>query len=380
MGVIEFNELALGMLLVVFAIAAGIVWFAGTKLSQYGDLIAKKTGTGDVIIGTLLLGGVTSLPEIVTTISASAMGHPQIALNNLFGGVALQATILVVGDALIKKQAISSLIDSAVVKAQGFVVIILLAGAAGAMVINEPKFLHLGVGSILIFIFFVSGFYLVNYLQAIHWWQTDPDIRDDIDSVKDYVDKKYNEERRKEAKLKTDHGQVTERPEEKESFADIAKSKIGLYVLLCSIGILLAGYTLVNTGEAIAEKTGISTSLIGAILVAIATSLPELSTTISAVGLGEYRLAFSNIFGTNIFTVGFVFLADVCYLEGPILDEGDAFAIFGALLGIVLTAIYLLGLSIRLKKTVLGLGIDSLLVLLFYLAGVAVLFNLSGVS
>ena len=81
----------------------------------------------------------------------------------------------------------------------------------------------------------------------------------------------------------------------------------------------------------------------------------------------EYRLAFSNILGTNIFTIGFVFLADVIYVEGPILNRVDNFALFGALLGAFLTAIYVIGLLIRFKKTFLNLGYDSILVLIGYL-------------
>ena len=142
------------------------------------------------------------------------------------------------------------------------------------------------------------------------------------------------------------------------------------------MAILVAGYTVVQTGQAISSKTGLGSSLVGAILIALATSLPEVSTTIASVRIKEYRLAFSNIFGTNIFTVAFVCIADIFYKEGPILNEVDRFSIFGAMLGSLLTTLYIIGLSVRLKKTIFHLGYDSLIVTLAYLFGVYAMFSI----
>ena len=87
-------------------------------------------------------------------------------------------------------------------------------------------------------------------------------------------------------------------------------------------------------------------------------------------------MAFSNIFGTNILNVGLVLLADLFHTEGPALDEVSNFAAVGAILGIMLTCIYQIGLLIRFKKTFFRLGFDSLLVVLFYIAGAIILFTL----
>ena len=164
---INFEPLPLVFVILIFALASGVVWFAGTRLSRYADALAKKTGTADVIVGTLLLGGVTSLPEIVTTITASAEGDAKIAINNLFGGVALQVTILAVGDFFVKKRSITSLIGSPVVQLQAVVGILLLVLSAAIVMIGDVALGPLSIGSILIFAFFCRRV-LPHQLLPVH--------------------------------------------------------------------------------------------------------------------------------------------------------------------------------------------------------------------
>jgi cation:H+ antiporter len=73
------------------------------------------------------------------------------------------------------------------------------------------------------------------------------------------------------------------------------------------------------------------------VLVAITTSLPEISTTLSAVKLQKYDMALSNIFGTNLFDISLIFIADLFYLKGPVLAELDNFAVISVFLGIAIT-------------------------------------------
>lgn len=75
--------------LIILVVAGAAVWLAGDQLSRLADDLAEATGIGRVLIGALLLGGVTSLPEVATTVTAGALGNPQLAIGNLMGGVAL---------------------------------------------------------------------------------------------------------------------------------------------------------------------------------------------------------------------------------------------------------------------------------------------------
>jgi cation:H+ antiporter len=138
--------------------------------------------------------------------------------------------------------------------------------------------------------------------------------------------------------------------------------------------IMGSGFVLAVSGEALAEQTGLGTSFVGMLLGGIATSLPEVTTTVAAVRMAQYEMAFADAFGTNLFSVMLLFVADVAYSGGPILNEVDRFSLFATLLGIVLTAVYLAGLIERRHKSVLGVGIDSRIVLLAYVGGLVLLF------
>lgn len=368
MKTLDLSELPLFLIFLIAGIAAVIVWISGTKLSRYTDQLAQRTGTADVILGTLLLGGVTSLPEVVTTVTASSLGNAGIAVNNLLGGVALQVTILAIGDALIPKQSITAMIKSPVVQLQALVCILLLAAASAVIVIGDFAIGRIGVGSVVILLMFTTGFYLVNYLESIHWWRSDPDTRSEIHLIKENI----------EAKLKEDE-ENSEQPDEsreeklKSSFVEAMKTKLFLFLCLSALGVLVGGFTIVTTSEELSARLDINSGLVGGIFVALVTSLPEVSTTVSAVRLKKYKLAFSNIFGTNIFTVGFIFLADIFYSDGPILNEVDTLSLFTALLATILTVIYAIGLSMRFRKTYFVFGFDSLLVIIGYLAGVVIM-------
>ena len=82
-----------------FAACLAIILFAGTKLAQYGDAIAEKTGLGRIWIGLLLLAAITSMPELVTGVSAAALVKiPDLAVGNLLGSCLFNLVILAVMD------------------------------------------------------------------------------------------------------------------------------------------------------------------------------------------------------------------------------------------------------------------------------------------
>ncbi|HEX6283541.1 MAG TPA: hypothetical protein VFZ71_01645 [Pyrinomonadaceae bacterium] len=115
-------------------------------------------------------------------------------------------------------------------------------------------------------------------------------------------------------------------------------------------------------------------SFVGAALVAAATSLPELSTTTTAVRQGNHEMAVSNILGTNCLEVALFFIGDLFYTDGAILANMNRSAFVAGTLGLVVTCIFLLGLLERRNRTVLGMGIDSLAVLITYIVGLGGLY------
>ncbi|WP_236621294.1 hypothetical protein [Rhodopirellula sallentina] len=145
---------------------------------------------------------------------------------------------------------------------------------------------------------------------------------------------------------------------------------------LASFAILIGGYLVAKSGEAIANQTGTGQGIVGATLVALATSLPEVSTTYSAVRFGAYSMAAANILGTNSLEIALFLPAELAYREGPIFDALQPSAAFLGTIGVIVTCLYLCGILERRDRTILGMGVDSFAVLIAYLGGLSIYWTL----
>src|SRR5690606_25522590 len=96
--------------------------------------------------------------------------------------------------------------------------------------------------------------------------------------------------------------------------------------------IFVAGYTLSQTGDALAKQTGIGTGMVGFALIGLATSMPEASTIVAALRLRRYEMAFGQVLGTNFVNLSLILLADVVFPGGPVINELGAFETVSALL------------------------------------------------
>jgi cation:H+ antiporter len=343
----QFESLSLSANLSVFGAAAVCVWAAGSLLARRADAIAARTGLSHAFLGVVLLGVATSLPEIATTTTAAALGNTRLVSNNLFGGVALQVAILAVADLTTVKGALTYFTPHPVLLFQGVMLLLLLATALAGATIGEPLSIA-GIGA-------TSVVLLGGYLVTV--WLSQPG---------EYL-----------PRWKATHTPSLSENADDDSNAD-THSPLRLYgsTGLAALVILAAGWTLARTGAVLADQTGLGASFVGVILVAGSTSLPELSTTIGAIKAGHPQMAVSNILGTNCLEVALFFVADSVYRGGPILAEADRSALFAAAVGMVVTCIFLIGLLERRDRTVLGMGVDSLAVLVVYLSGVAGLYAL----
>jgi len=130
-----------------------------------------------------------------------------------------------------------------------------------------------------------------------------------------------------------------------------------------------AGYALEESGSALASRAGLGAGVFGATVIAAATALPELSTGLGAVKLGDYQLAMSDIFGGNGFMPTLFLLADL--LSGtPALVSAKPTDVWLAGLGALVTAVYLIGIVLRSRQTRLRMGLDSRLVIVIYVLGI----------
>ncbi len=151
---------------------------------------------------------------------------------------------------------------------------------------------------------------------------------------------------------------------------------IWIEFLICVLIILFFGAKLSRYGDKIAEKTGLGGIWVGLLLLAAATSLPELITGIGAVTLvggGEgANLAMGAVFGSNLFNLLIIALMDTMYRSGPLLSAASRGHLLLAALGILLIAFaggsILLGTEVW--DGVIGwVSIYSVVLVLLYLWG-----------
>ncbi|MGI5837000.1 MAG: sodium:calcium antiporter [Chloroflexota bacterium] len=345
---IDFGAYALWQNLAVFLFAAAIIWAAGSRLAIYADIIADRSGLGQALVGLVLLAGTTSLPEIGRTISAATIGNSALVVDSLFGGIVLQTAILALADMAVAQQVLTFFAPSSVLLLEGAVVVLLLGLALSGIASGELfSVFEVGAWSILLLAAYVLAIYLLQCHEGRGWVPIE---------VPEQL-KREEEEKPGEHRLKS-------------------SLEIGLRFAASSTVIFLAGMTLAQVGDVLAVQTGLGASIVGATLLAFASALPEMSTTIAAVRLGAYSMAISNIFGTNALLVALVFVGDLFYRQGPILESVGRSSLFAASMGIVTTSVLLVGLIERRNKTYFGMGLDSIAVLILYLLTLFVLFLL----
>ena len=315
------------------------MWFAGTKLARYADEIAERSGLGQAVVGVLLLGAVTSLPEISTTTVATMSGNPSMAVNNLLGGVAFQVVVIALADLFVGKQALTSMVPGPRTVLNALVSIVLLIIAAiGVMVGDWSLPGNIGFFPVLIAVTYIVCIRQLSREVAVSGWVP-----------------------AKEADVET--GEI-----EKVSASN---ARLALFTAGMGLLILIGGTVVTLSAEGIAENTGIDTGLIGLTLLAFATSLPELSTAIAAVRLRRAELAIGDILGGNMFDIVLIGFIDVLDQGEPVLRQVDRASMTAALIGVLLTVLVLIGLIERRDKYALRMGYDSIAVLVVYVAGIA---------
>ncbi len=112
-----------------------------------------------------------------------------------------------------------------------------------------------------------------------------------------------------------------------------------LELLICLAIIGYAGYFLSRYGDIIAEKTGISASWVGLILLSTATSLPELATGISSVSFADApNIAVGDVLGSTVFNLFILVLLDRLYRRETLYSRAAQGQILSAALGTLLIA------------------------------------------
>ncbi len=337
--------------LILFALAATGVWFAGSRLPLYADAIADRKRIGKAFIGLVFLAGATSLPEIVATLTASIAGEPKLVLGTLFGGITMQTAVLALADAFAGSSPLTRYPRKLSSALEATMLALMLALLLAIATVGDFIFaFDLGLGTVVLGAAYAGTLFILNRYEENETWQP-VEIPETTEEVVPGV----------------------------ATTALDAVSLRGLMLRFAggSFVILICGLTLTGTASALAEQTGLGASFLGVTLLAWSTSLPEVTTTLAAVRIGAYTMAISNVFGSNLMMVALVFPADLAFYGGPVLDSIDKTTTLALVSGLAVTTIYLAGLLIRSNRRVGPVGVDSALVIVGYVLTVIAFYHLT---
>jgi cation:H+ antiporter len=326
---------------VAFLVAATLVWSAGTRLTHYVDGIAYHTGWGQAFTGMLLLGGITSLPEVANVITSSLTGNPRLGVNNVLGSAAINVLLLAVADAFIGREAVTSVVVKPSTLLMGILCMLVLMTIAAVVVTGDLLIFGVGIGAIVLCLMSIISFWATKgYDERTPW------------IIKGHKEQRENKDDRPEAPL----------------------AALVFKTIVAGAVIFAAGYTLSQTGDALAEQTGIGAGMVGFALIGVSTSTPELSSIVTAIRIRRYEMAFGQVLGTNFINLSLILVADICFSGGPVINELGRFEILSALLGAMLTGIFMVGLLEHRNPRVMRMGYDSLAVILLFGCGLGLLF------
>ena len=351
------SHLPLVAVLAVFVAAAAAIWVAGIQLSNQTDVLATRLHLGSALGGLVLLAVATNLPEIAIVASAALSDHIGVAVGNILGGNAIQTVVLVVLDGVgVRGDPLTYRAASLVLVLEGILVVAVLAVVVASTQLPATLIaFRLTPGPVLIALLWGAGLVLLQRAQKSLPWHESGEAPDNQDPPRG-------------------HSQV--KAEQEATRRRVSTVRSATIFGVSAVVTLVGGVLLEQSGDAAAGHLGLSGVLFGATVLAAATSLPEVSTGLTSVRAGDYQLAVSDIFGGNAFLPTLFLLATL--LSGrSVLPHAQDTDIYLTALGMLLTVVYATGLVLRPRRRLAGMGVDSMVVLVLYVLGVAGLVAIS---
>ena len=327
-----------------FITCAIIIFFAGRKLSEYGDLLAEKAGWGKAWVGLILMASVTSLPELMVGLSSSAIVESaDLAVGDILGSCAFNLCILALMDAFVPRhKALFSLASQSHVLSAALGII--LIGLAGfSLFLPEEIVISTWIGT-------TSILFIIIYLLSIRLLYK-------------------NEQKNRHV--------TPQLPIEGDIRNQITMRRVSAMYSLFAVIIILAALALPYFAEDIAEAAGLNKSFVGTLFLATSTSLPELAVSIAAIRMGSIDLAVGGLLGSNIFNILILALDDIFYTKGHLMKDASDINVLSVFAAIIMSAIVIIGLNYRASGKRFFLAWDAALIFLIYVLNIILLYRLS---
>lgn len=230
--------------------------------------VAEQRGVSPVLVGLTIVAFGTSAPELVVSVAAVLQGEPGIAVGNVMGSTIANVGLIVGIGAIIRPINV----HHKLIQREAPLMVLVLAAV---MVFASNNVIGTVDALVLVTGFFVYMTYLIRWgkreVEAGHFVMT---------------------------------GLESSVPERARSDR---KPYLNWLRVAFGLGLLLAGASwMVDSAETIARAYRVPEEVIGATMVAVGTSLPELASTIAAAARGLGDIAIGNVIGSNIFNLGLV--------------------------------------------------------------------------
>lgn len=331
---------------VIFALSGVAVVLAGIRLARSGDVIAEESGLGGAWVGAVFIAIATSLPELATDFFAVRQGQHDLAIGDLFGSSMANMLILALLDLFMWRQRVLTrvAVNQALVGLLGISVTVL--AVAGVVAEVDVVFLGIGWAPLLI-----AGTYLVG-VQLLHHNRAEPPFEP-----------------------------VSVSPEHDAHMAgrrSVALRRSIAEFFGATVVILLSAPFLARSAGNIAVELGVATGVIGIILLALTTSLPEVTVTVVALRGGSIDLAVGNLLGSNCINMMLFLFLDMAHGPGSLLREASASALIAGIFAILLMAQTSFEILNKAERRVHVLEPDALFRIATYALGIYLVIRAGG--
>ncbi len=271
-------------LIFAYIIIASIVVGLSIKASHYVDFLDRNTKLSGAFLGGVLLSAVTSLPELITSISSILLiNKPSLCIGNILG---------------------SNLFNLAVLAAAGLFSIRHFAGSK----------ITQGNVAVALFVTLIYGVSILNWFNILNFEIATINALTIIILLLYVVGVKF---------LARDNDDSEPEADEHIELRPNAVRNTALKFIATSIGIVLSSIAMTYISDDLAIRYNIGLGLTGAIFLGVATSLPEVSSTIALFRLRNYNAAVGNIIGSNLFNFLVLCIVDLFSFGINIYDFSD---------------------------------------------------------
>lgn len=325
------------MIYVIYLILAVLTVLLSVKCADYVDNIDKKTNVSGAFIGGVVLAAITSLPELITSLSATILLKSadyvvgNILGSNIFNLTIIGAIILFSSKSFCKANIGKSHLTTCLMSLGMYAAV-----SFPILFKMDSMFFTVSVVSLII---------LVLYLLSVRSLASDS----------------------------------AESAEENGDCALSVKQLIIRFIIAAS-GLVIASVLITYTTDVIAGKLKLGTTLAGALFLGIATSLPELSSSIALAKRKNFNALTGNILGSNCFNFIIFLAADISFFKGSVYAGATQLAqrqatlliIFGVLSTLCSALVLFLRRKAVLKRTPYIISASAILIsyLLFLILSV----------